>query len=86
MAYIWLGRNARKGVGPIGDWNEDRNGKWIYDKNAPTPGQNPAVTQMLNAVTYPQVHEPTELAPSGFQTDDGSWYARASADEFTEAT
>lgn len=34
----------------MGDWTEDRNHKWIYDPAAPTPGSNPAVTQMLPIV------------------------------------
>lgn len=46
-------------MGPVGDWNEDRNGKWIWDPAAPTPGQDPAVTQLLNIVTYPATHTPS---------------------------
>lgn len=57
MAYVWLGRTTHEEAG-MGDWYQRQDGKWIYDKNAPSPGQNPAVTQMLNAVTPPPVDEP----------------------------
>lgn len=51
MAFIWHGRHP-EGV-TVGDWYLNRADKWIYEKDAPTPGQSPAVTQMFNAVPSP---------------------------------
>jgi hypothetical protein len=54
----------------MGDWalrpDPDQPGqfKWMYDKDAPSPGQNPAVTTMLPVVG------PSEPARGG---DVGDW-------------
>lgn len=37
-------------MSPTGDWYLDRDGNWTYDRNAPSPGRNPAVTEMLPMV------------------------------------
>lgn len=35
----------------MGDWYPTADGRWTYDPAAPSPGANPALTQILNAVT-----------------------------------
>lgn len=37
----------------MGDWSQTADGRWSYDPLAPSPGQNPAVTQIFNAVRPP---------------------------------
>ncbi len=85
MAYVWL-TSTRHQEAAVSQWVEDpkepSGWRWAHD----APAGDPSVTQIFNAILYPSDHKPTEPAPSGFETDDGSWYARASADEFPEAT
>lgn len=50
----------------MGDWSwSDQRQQWVYDPMAPSPGQNPAVTQILPTVTpspspRPRVEEPVD--------------------------
>jgi hypothetical protein len=68
----------------IGDWylgpDPDRPGrtKWLYDKDAPTPGPDPSVTQMLPAVTpAPQPAQSDERDyVEIYEREDGSIYGR----------
>lgn len=72
----------------MGDFYPDPKnpGKWIYDEQAPTPGQNPAVTMMLPVIPvkpspkprpYPDPGVVSPQAPAGFEHEDGTVYARA---------
>jgi hypothetical protein len=41
----------------VGDWFLGNDGRWTYDRNAPSPGESPPVTSMLPTVTptpYPR--------------------------------
>jgi hypothetical protein len=51
----------------MGDWYLGNDNRWHYDKNAPSPGQQPAVTMM-----HPVVH-PTPPAEPVFAGDVGDW-------------
>lgn len=48
----------------MGDWFLGADGQWAYDAKAPSLGQNPALTHILNAVT-PSLGEidPNQMPP-----------------------
>lgn len=82
MAWMWIG-------GTVGDWTPDHRepSGWRYDKDAPSPGRNPALTQILPVVEpYPDPgpglsnsNPPAETA--GEQDHSDPWlYAGEDAD------
>lgn len=72
MSWMWIGD-------AVGDWTESPSGHWSW---TPTPHLD--TTEPSTPAQYPAVHTPTAPEPSGFQTDDGSWYARADPAQFPE--
>lgn len=61
----------------MGDWYLNREGRWTYDPNAPTPDPNPSVTQMMPAVPRPEPEKGAEPAiVEIYEREDGSIYSR----------
>jgi hypothetical protein len=56
-------------VSPIGDWSLDRQGRWVYDANAPSASPEP--TSML-----PAVPAADPAFAEIYEREDGAIYAR----------
>lgn len=55
----------------MGDWYPDpaRPGRWIYDREAPSPGQNPAITMIFES---PPAPNPDRMPPEDGQHAHGA--------------
>lgn len=66
MAYVWL-TPTRHQEAAVGDWYPIPDPPYFkYDEDAPSPGQNPAVTQMLPVVGY----QPADVDPALMPPED----------------
>jgi hypothetical protein len=55
----------------VGDWYLGNDNRWHYDKDAPSPGQQPAVTMMHPVVPRDEPEDDGHVNPAEFPRFDG---------------
>lgn len=65
----------------MGDWYVDRNGRWQYDKDAPSPSVEH--TAMMPVVSRETVDESDEYAEV-YEREDGAIYGRVDEEFFDD--